>query len=124
MTCAPISRKSSEVVIAAEGQVLLGFRDVPVDNSSCPRRPKSQATEPVHRQVFIGQGETTTGGDDFERRLFVLRKVISKRIYGETDGRRQRLLFRLAVLATIVYKGMFLAYQVGAYYKDLNRRAL
>jgi glutamate synthase (NADPH/NADH) large chain len=121
-SCARISKDIiAESVVAEEGQTLLGFRDVPVDNSSLSKAPEIVASEPVHRQVFIGQGETTPGGDDFERRLFILRKVISNRIYGEHRRPRQRLLHRLAVDSrTIVYKGMFLAYQVGAYYKDLT----
>ena len=40
----------------AEGQPLLGFRDVPVDNSSLSKAPHIAASEPVHRQVFIGRG--------------------------------------------------------------------
>jgi glutamate synthase (NADPH/NADH) large chain len=108
-----------ESVIAAEGQVLLGWRDVPVDNSSLSQAPEIQASEPVHRQVFIGRGETTPGGDDFERRLFILRKVISNTIYGGIASGEQFYIVSLSS-RTIVYKGMFLAYQLGAYFKDLT----
>jgi glutamate synthase (NADPH/NADH) large chain len=83
--CAHFKKIIAEVV-AAEGQVLLGFRDVPVDNSSLSKAPEIAATEPVHVQVFIGQSRASRTSDDFERRLFVLRKVISNRVYGETDG--------------------------------------
>jgi glutamate synthase domain-containing protein 1 len=70
----------------SEGQVLIGFRDVPVDNSSLSKAPEIVATEPVHRQVFIAKADDKPGGDAFERRLFILRKVISNRIYAETEG--------------------------------------
>lgn len=108
-----------ESVIAAEGQVLLGWRDVPVDNSSLSQAPEIQASEPVHRQVFIGRGDTTPDGDDFERRLFILRKVISNTIYGGIASGEQFYIVSLSS-RTIVYKGMFLAYQLGAYFNDLT----
>ncbi|RCS23920.1 glutamate synthase large subunit [Phyllobacterium salinisoli] len=109
-----------EEVIAAEGQTLIGFRDVPVDNSSLSKAPHIAVTEPYHRQVFIGRDPNIETGDDFERRLFVLRKVISNRIFQETDGRDNGFYIVSLSARTIVYKGMFLAYQVGAYYRDLK----
>ena len=106
-------------VIAEEGKELIGFRDVPVDNSSLSKAPEIVATEPVHRQVFIAKADDKEGGDAFERRVFILRKVISSRIHAETDGRDNGFYPVSMSSRTIVYKGMFLAYQVGAYYKDL-----
>ena len=107
-------------VIAEEGKELIGFRDVPVDNSSLSKAPEIVATEPVHRQVFIAKADDKEGGDAFERRVFILRKVISSRIHAETDGRDNGFYPVSMSSRTIVYKGMFLAYQVGAYYKDLS----
>lgn len=106
-------------VVAEEGQVLLGFRDVPVDNSSLSEAPEIAATEPRHVQVFIGAGREAATSDEFERRLFTLRKVISNRIYDEYEGEESNFYPVSLSATTIVYKGMFLAYQVGAYYKDL-----
>ncbi|WP_182419553.1 glutamate synthase large subunit [Bartonella sp. HY038] len=107
-------------VITAEGQQFIAFRDVPVDNASLSKAAAIVATEPVHRQVFIGRNANLTTQDDFERRLFVLRKVISNRIFDETEGRDDGFYIASLSSRTIVYKGMFLAYQVGAYYKDLK----
>lgn len=109
-----------EDVIAEEGQIFLGFRDVPVDNSSLSKAPDIAATEPHHVQVFIGAGRDAATADEFERRLFTLRKVISNRIYDEFDGEESHFYPVSLSCSTIVYKGMFLAYQVGAYYKDLS----
>jgi len=106
-------------VVEAEGQVLLGFRDVPVDNSSLSKAPDIAATEPCHRQVFIGRNPELVSVQEFERRLFILRKVISNRIYAETNGVDNGFYFVSLSSRTIVYKGMFLAFQVKAYYKDL-----
>ncbi len=109
-----------ERVIAAEGQTLLGWRTVPTDNSSLSQDPKIQGSEPCHRQVFIGRGEDTEPGDTFERRLFILRKVISGVVHAETDGVDRGFYIVSLSSRTIVYKGMFLAYQLGAYYPDLH----
>jgi glutamate synthase (NADPH) large chain len=112
-------KKTVQDVIAEEGQVFLGFRDVPVDNSSLSKAAEIAATEPRHVQVFIGIGGDAQSHDEFERRLFTLRKVISNRIYAEFEGEESGFYPVSLSSRTIVYKGMFLAYQVGAYYKDL-----
>lgn len=106
-------------VIAEEGQQFLGFRDVPVDNSSLSKAPDIAATEPYHLQVFIGAGRDTATNAEFERQLFLVRKVISNRIYDQFGGQETGFYPVSLSSSTIVYKGMFLAYQVGAYYKDL-----
>lgn len=106
-------------VVAEEGQVLLGFRDVLVDNASLSKAPHIAATEPRHVQVFIGAGRDAATNAEFERRLFTLRKVISNRIYDAFKGAETGFYPVSLSSKTIIYKGMFLAYQVGAYYKDL-----
>ena len=95
------------------------IRDVPVDNSSLSKAPEIAATEPRQIQVFIGAGRDAATQDQFERRLFLLRKVISNRIYDQYGGQETGFYPVSLSSSTIVYKGMFLAYQVGAYYKDL-----
>ncbi|TWH00168.1 glutamate synthase (NADPH/NADH) large chain [Mesorhizobium sp. J18] len=104
----------------AEGIPLLGFRNVPVDNSSLSKAPDIAASEPYHRQAFFGRPAGIENDDDYERRLYILRKVISGRIYAENDNRDIGAYCVSMSSRTIVYKGMFLAYQVGAYYKDLR----
>ncbi|OJF96643.1 glutamate synthase large subunit [Pararhizobium antarcticum] len=107
-------------VVAEEGQVLLGFRDVPVDNASLSKAADIAATEPHHVQVFIGAGRDAATNAEFERRLFTLRKVISNRIYDAFQGADTGFYPVSLSTKTIVYKGMFLAYQVAAYFKDLS----
>jgi len=109
-------------VIAAEGFKLLGWRDVPIDNSTLGESVKP--TEPWHRQVFIGQnlegsGEKTLSEDEFERRLYILRKTVSGLFYRRHE-RRTSGYYPVAISCrTVIYKGMFLADQLGAYYPDL-----
>ncbi|WP_041375373.1 glutamate synthase large subunit [Polymorphum gilvum] len=108
-----------ERVIHQEGQRVIGWRDVPVDNSSLSKAHDIAATEPVSRQVFIACtdcADQTT----FERRLYVLRKVISNTVRAETGTAKKGFYVVSMSSRTVVYKGMFLAYQLGAYYKDLK----
>ena len=104
----------------SEGLPLIGFRDVPVDNSSLSTAPVIVAAEPFHRQVFIGRPADIDDDEEYEARLYLLRKVISGRIYAENNNKDIGSYCVSLSARTIVYKGMFLAYQVGAYYKDLT----
>jgi len=106
-----------EQAIEKEGLVFLGWRRVPVDNS-CLSEPTIE-TEPVHLQVFIDRGESIKDDAEFERRLYVLRKVISNTVFAETEGRDNGFYMVSLSCRTIVYKGMFLADQLGPYYPDL-----
>ena len=104
----------------SEGLPLVGFRDVPVDNSSLSKAPEIAAAEPYHRQVFIGRPAEITDDEEYEARLYILRKVISGRIFAENQNKDIGAYCVSLSARTIVYKGMFQAYQVGAYYKDLK----
>ncbi len=104
----------------SEGLPVIGFRDVPVDNSSLSKAPAIVASEPYHRQVFIGRPAEIDDDEEYEARLYLLRKVISGRIYAENNNRDIGAYCVSLSARTIVYKGMFLAYQVGAYYTDLT----
>ncbi|MCK9909320.1 hypothetical protein MXD81_09275, partial [Microbacteriaceae bacterium K1510] len=101
-----------------EGLELLGWRSVPVDNSSLSEMVK--ATEPVHRQVFIGRPSTILDQDDFERSLYLTRKIVSNSIQQAYKNRDIGHYTVSLSSRTLVYKGMFLSYQVKAYYKDLS----
>ncbi len=104
--------------IAAEGQQLLGWRDVPVDSSGLGESVKK--VEPMVRQVFIGRGKNCKDQDAFERKLFVIRKTMEHAV--SNLGKSQGKGFYCPSLSsrTIVYKGMLLADQVGKYYRDLQ----
>lgn len=105
-------------VIAAEGLTLLGWRDVPTDNASLGESVKP--TEPKHMQVFIGKGKKKLTEDEFERRLYILRKAISNAIYKRRERRTSGYYPVSISCRTVIYKGMFLADQLGSYYPDLH----
>src|SRR3954447_21419284 len=104
--------------IKREGMTLLGWRDVPTDNSTLGVTVKP--TEPVHQQVFIGRGKKINSNDEFERRLYILRKSISSAIYTRRERRLAGYYPVSISCRTVVYKGMFLADQLGTYYPDLH----
>ncbi|HTN93967.1 MAG TPA: glutamate synthase large subunit [Gallionella sp.] len=104
--------------IAAEGQLLLGWRDVPVDNSGLAESVKK--VEPAVRQVFIGRGKNCPDEDAFERKLFVIRKTVEHAVSGLGKSQGKGFYCPSMSSRTIVYKGMLLANQVGKYYLDLQ----
>ena len=107
-------------VVEDEGQVVLGWRDVPSDNSCLSKAPEIAATEPCHRQVIIGRGPDVADADAFERKLYIVRKVCSAKIYSAFAGEPTEFYIVSLSCRTLVYKGMFLAAQLGAYYQDLH----
>src|SRR6201987_2457753 len=104
--------------IKAEGMMLLGWRDVPTDNSSLGVTVKP--TEPTHMQVFIGRNGVAETEDEFERKLYILRKSISQAIYQRRDRGMAGYYPCSMSCRTVIYKGMFLADQLGKYYADLH----
>ncbi|WP_049767869.1 glutamate synthase large subunit [Parvibaculum lavamentivorans] len=108
----------AEKVIVEEGQVFLGWRDVPIDNSDLGYSVKP--TEPFHRQVFVGRGTSCKDQDAFERKLFVIRKRIFNTLFHEGGTIPKGLYIASLSSRTLVYKGMLMAAQVGKYYTDLT----
>src|ERR1700709_2592675 len=68
-----------ERAVKAEGQILLGWRDVPVD-AEMPMSPTVRLKEPIIRQIFIGRGPDVIVPDALERKLYVIRKTASAAI--------------------------------------------
>ncbi len=108
-----------ERAIKAEGQVLLGWRDVPVDRDM-PMSPTVREKEPVIRQVFIGRGHDILVPDALERKLYVIRKTASSKIQGLNLTHSHEYYVPSMSCRTIIYKGLLLADQVGKYYLDLR----
>ena len=107
-----------ERAIKDEGQVLLGWRDVPRDNAGLGVSVKK--IEPVVRQVFIGRGTNVTVTDALERKLYIIRKASGHAIQALQLAHGKEFYVPSMSARTVVYKGMLLADQVGAYFKDLR----
>src|SRR3989440_9998630 len=100
-----------EQAIEEEGQTLLGWRDVPVDHDV--PGPSSAAVEPVIRQVFVGSTLADRSELAFERKLYVIRRVIESRCGAD-------LAIPSFSSRTLVYKGMLTSPQLPRYYPDLR----
>jgi len=108
-----------ERAIKAEGQVLLGWRDVPV-NREMPMSPTVREKEPVLRQIFIGRGSNVIVQDALERKLYVIRKTASAAIQNLQLKHSKEYYVPSMSSRTVVYKGLLLADQVGTYFLDLQ----
>ena len=108
-----------ERAIKAEGQVLLGWRDVPV-NRDMPMSPTVRDKEPVLKQIFIGRGNDVIVQDALERKLYVIRKTASANIQALKLTHSKEYYVPSMSSRTVVYKGLLLADQVGVYFKDLE----
>ena len=103
--------------ITAEGQTLLGWRDVPRDTDSIGWLARQN--EPVIRQVFIGAAEGLDA-DAFERRLFIIRKSSSLAIRMLAMPGADTYYAPSMSARTIVYKGLMLPEAVDRYYLDMG----
>jgi glutamate synthase (ferredoxin) len=116
----PATRQQSQEIfskiVAEEGQQVLGWRDVPTDDSSLGNTAKE--SEPFMRQVFIQRSPELADDLAFERKLYVIRKLAHRAI------RRQKIdkfWYQPSLSCrTIVYKGMLMPMQVGHYYPELH----
>jgi len=106
-------------IVESEGQTVLGWRDVPTDNSSLGQT--AVAAEPFMAQVFVSRGADLTDDDVFERKLYVIRKLAEQRIRygGKVPGGK---IFYVSSLSarTLIYKGMLMSVQVEKYYPELR----
>ncbi|OYV86464.1 MAG: glutamate synthase subunit alpha, partial [Ignavibacteriae bacterium 37-53-5] len=117
----PIRRKAIENIVEKividENQKFLGWRDVPAD-TTVPGKG-ARATQPFIRQCFIGAAKNLANQDEFERKLYTIRRIIDHRVRVELDCDRSEYYVPSFSSKTLVYKGMLLAPQLTAFYKDL-----
>ena len=108
-----------ERAIIDAGQVVLGWRDVPI-NKDMPMSPAVRAKEPLIRQVFIGRGNNVIVQDALERKLYVIRKTASAAIQNLKLKHSKEYYVPSMSSRTVIYKGLLLADQVGTYFTDLT----
>ena len=114
-----------EKVVASEGLTLLGWRDVPLDHTQIGR--DARAVCPTIRQFFVGKGAANTPDRAaFERKLYVVRKVISNTVSETGISEDDADFFYVCSLScnTVVYKGLLVSYQLSRFYLDLNDEAM
>src|SRR5918992_1818581 len=111
-----------EKIVRDEGQVVLGWRDLPTDDRLVGA--SAAAVEPYFKQIFIGKGEVrlkpdTTGA--FERKLYVIRKRIERAVDDLPIASTDKKYFYIPSLSsnTLIYKGMLIADQIETMFPDL-----
>src|SRR5215813_6376138 len=114
--------KQFEHFIKVEGQILLGWRDVPTDPTGLGKTVLDQM--PLIRQAIVAAGPHTRDQDAFERKLLTIRKQTQNPL--EELAKKHNLPglteFYMPSFSTrtVVYKGLLLAGQVGTFYEDLK----
>ena len=104
------ARKMIEFLAKKEGLPLLGWRDVPVDETVLSE--KARTSMPVIQQCFVGRPENVAQGVDFDRKLYILRR--------QFEHSQLKTYIPSFSSRTIVYKGMFLVNQLRSFYRDLQ----
>ena len=107
-----------ETLVSEEGQVLLGWRDTPTDNTVLSEAVRN--IEPFVRQIFIGRGNDCQNVDSFERKLFVIRKQSHIRVREANLAGKENFYITTLSARTICFKGMMLSDRVSSYFLDLN----
>ncbi|MDD2666593.1 MAG: glutamate synthase large subunit [Methanocellales archaeon] len=109
-------------VISAEGQELLGWRKVPVDDSLIGKMARE--TEPIIEQIFIRKSENISGQLSFERKLYIIRKQIENEIH--SSKLKQKSFFYITNISsrTMSYKGLLMPHQLEDFFLDLKDEAI
>ncbi|MBR1854374.1 MAG: glutamate synthase subunit alpha, partial [Lachnospiraceae bacterium] len=104
------AKKMFEVIVRKEGMEFLGWREVPTDPAKLGQ--KAVDCMPYIMQCFVGRPKDVEKGLDFDRKLYILRRVFEQ---SNDDTYVVSLSSR-----TIVYKGMFLVNQLRLFFADLQ----
>jgi glutamate synthase domain-containing protein 2/glutamate synthase domain-containing protein 1/glutamate synthase domain-containing protein 3 len=107
-----------EKVVREEGQRLLGWRRVPVDETSCG--DLARRVLPEIRQIFIGRGRDVADQATLERKLYVIRKRVEHLVRSSTLRDSESFYVPSLSSRTLVYKGLLLPDQIPAFYRDLT----
>ena len=114
----PLGKQLFEQIVAEEGQVCLGWRPVPRDNHTLG--PTAAAVEPEMEHVFIGWGPGIRDADQFERKLYVIRRRFENEAARSAIPQRGYLYLPSLSCYTLIYKGMLTPEQVDEYFLDLR----
>ena len=104
-------------IVAAEGQQILGWRDVPTDDS--PIGPTARSCEPAFKMLFIARDAAVATDEAFERKLYVIRKRVEHAIRNSDLGERDLFYVPSLSCRTLVYKGMLIGTQIDTMFPDV-----
>ncbi len=113
-----LAAEAIETSISREGQILIGWRDVPVDNRVLGESVKE--AEPIIRQVLIQRGPETPDSEAFQRKLYVIRKQAHHALWDKNATAWRDFYVVSMSTHTMVYKGMVLAPNLSKFYLDFQ----
>ncbi|MDE1921506.1 MAG: glutamate synthase large subunit [Candidatus Omnitrophica bacterium] len=111
----------TEHIIHEEGQKLIGWREVPHEPNKVGRVARS--VMPAFKQLFIARG-AGTAQEDFDRKLYVVRKRLWNKVYNSTLPQRNYYYFCSLNSHTLVYKGQLMSEQLDRFFPDLSDPAM
>ncbi|MDT8428711.1 MAG: glutamate synthase large subunit [Pseudomonadales bacterium] len=113
-------RQTINSTISAEGQRLIGWREVPVDPDGADVGPAARMAQPRIEQLFIAASEGMDR-DTFERTLYIIRKRFTHKLRGDRNLQEAKMLYACSLSTkVIVYKGMLTPGQLFPFYQDLT----
>ena len=118
-----ICKREIEKVVGSENQKFLGWRQVPVDSEKANVGPAAKLSQPVIEQLFV---ESSNGidQDEFERKLYLIRKQFSHQLRTNKKLTQANLLFACSLSSKIiVYKGMLTPSQLFPFFPDLEQKS-
>ena len=115
-----VLKKITELV-KRERQILIGWRDVPVNNSVLGESVKKN--EPCIKQFFIKKESNSISEYQFQRTLYVIRKKVEIEIKKIKEFNWQDFYLVSLSSRTIIYKGMVLATNLSKYYIDFQNKS-
>jgi len=117
-TRSDLAQKAIENTIAKEGQVLIGWRDVPVDDVVLGESVKENA--PLIRQFFVQKGINCIDEKAFQRKLYVIRKQAHSSLHNKKLADWDDFYIVSLSTRTIIFKGMVLAPNLSKFYVDFQ----
>lgn len=111
-----VQMQALEKIIKDEGQRVLGWREVPIDPTTIGN--SALAAMPGFLQVFIGKSPEIKDDIEFERKLYIIRKLAEKTIIPLSEGVGGTFYIASLSSRTLVYKGMLTAEQLRNFYLD------
>ncbi|MFA7293873.1 MAG: glutamate synthase large subunit [Candidatus Omnitrophota bacterium] len=115
-------KESFEKIVKQEGQVLLGWRGVPIDDSGIGEGAKK--TQPVFEQVFIGRNKDIDSEAGFERKLYIIRKRVENAIFESELKQKDSFYITNISCRTLSYKGLLMPEQIDSFFLDLKNEEI
>ncbi len=111
-----------EKIVKDQGQIVLGWRPVPIDNSDIGEGARS--AQPVFEQIFIGQAKLEIDELAFERKLYLIRKQVENFIAHATLVQKEYFYITNLSCRTLSYKGLLMPQQIDNFFPDLKNKML